>query len=243
MAADPLSRSTPAPRYGLARYWEAVQEPLYALAFITPLVVLHETLIFLGYGSAQALRELVAHSLLRQMLAGLAGGAHWVPGAALVAVLAVWHWLAGPRRKFQPSYLLLMAVESVVAALPLLVIGRLLAAGDSSPGSILALALAAGLFEELLFRLILTGGLAALFAALLGRRSVVTIAAAALISGWIFAICHFAPIGQQAFSVDEFWRFVLAGAYLALVFVGRGLGVAVGCHVAYDLAVLIGRPA
>ena len=31
-------REKPRPRYGLARYWEAAQEPLYSLLFLLPFV-------------------------------------------------------------------------------------------------------------------------------------------------------------------------------------------------------------
>jgi hypothetical protein len=94
----------------------------------------------------------------------------------------------------------------------------------------------AGIYEEVLFRLLLFAGLAAIlrFAFLPGWAALLLSAAA---SSLLFAGAHhFGPYGE---AIDPFvflFR-VTAGLYFTLLFWWRGFGIAVGAHAGYDVLV------
>jgi membrane protease YdiL (CAAX protease family) len=106
--------------------------------------------------------------------------------------------------------------------------------------------LGAGVYEELLFRLILLS-LFAWFVARLGARSRASIAAAVTITSLTFAAAHYlGPYGEPlAWTEFTFWfSFVfrlLAGVFFSLLFVHRGFGIAAGTHAAYDILVGVVR--
>ena len=103
----------------------------------------------------------------------------------------------------------------------------------------IVLALGAGIYEELVFRLYLIVGLTWLLQDGLHVVRKVSIPLVVCLSAGIFAGCHFWPIGDAAFDWRHFVFLALAGTYLALVFLSRGLGIAAGCHVAFNLIPLM----
>lgn len=98
------------------------------------------------------------------------------------------------------------------------------------------MAAGAGFHEELVFRVLVFGGLSWA----LGQRGVPKLRAdlaAALVSCLVFSAAHYVgPLGD-AFQLGSFVFRALAGLYLTLVFRLRGFAVAVYTHALYDLAV------
>jgi hypothetical protein len=94
----------------------------------------------------------------------------------------------------------------------------------------------AGIYEEVLFRLILFSGLVWLFQqALLPKVGAVVLAAAT--SALLFSAAHhIGPYGEKMDSYIFLFR-VMAGIYFAGVYQLRGFGVAAGTHACYDLLV------
>ena len=220
-------------------YRRSAREPINCLAFLVPLVVICEAGIWLTEPESGS-QKLVAQSVLRQFAAWFGTDAVWIPGAALLATLLIWQswgkrsWRLGWRTP------LLMAVESVLLAVPLLVLGRLLQQGGDSGSAIglprlAAMAIGAGVYEELLFRFYLVGGLTLAIRYLFGILPAQAALAAAVLSSLAFAGCHFQPVGAEPFAWLGFTILTGAGLYLAIIFIGRGLGVATGCHVAYNV--------
>jgi membrane protease YdiL (CAAX protease family) len=137
----------------------------------------------------------------------------------------------------------MMYAEAAVLAIPLLVLNwsiPLSGPANGSGGLIegLALGIGAGIYEELVFRLILISVLVMIGADLLKLgRSRVAIAAVVL-SALAFAAHHHQPIGVEPFDLTRFAFRTIAGVYLALVFWYRGYGPAAGCHAAYNVALV-----
>jgi membrane protease YdiL (CAAX protease family) len=101
--------------------------------------------------------------------------------------------------------------------------------------------LGAGVYEELLFRLLLLP----LLAWVLRRFRIApaaSMAGAVLLSSLLFAAAHYiGPYGDDfnnfaSFSRTFFFR-TLAGMFFAVLFVYRGFGIAAGTHAGYDLLV------
>jgi membrane protease YdiL (CAAX protease family) len=245
MAKRPRSPSRrPQPvRTVWGRYWEATQQPLYCLLLLFPLVGAYEFGALIVRPAAWPERQLVAYSLIQALLDWFGAGGVWLPGVLLLLTLLIWHILSRNSWQIIGWVLPVMVVESLLLTVPLFVLNRvMLAAGAPAAEwrSQVVLALGAGVYEELVFRLYLITGLMLLAVDVcrIPKRiaGVGVIAVAAL----VFASCHFPPLGSTAFAWQAFAMLTTAGAYLSIVFIHRGLGVATGCHAAYNLILLYG---
>ncbi|MBW7906187.1 MAG: CPBP family intramembrane metalloprotease [Phycisphaerae bacterium] len=226
-----------------AYYWAATRQPLYCLVFLLPLVITFEFAALVLRVSMLSSGDLVAVQLLRATLGLFGANAVWLPGLALVLTLTIWHVLSGRSWRIRAWVPAAMLAETLALTLPLLALSLLplQAGGPGSPALAerLVLALGAGIYEELVFRLGLISLLMLLLADLARLPYAVAAGAATLAAAVLFAWCHYEPIGLDAFAWDTFLVRAAAGAYLSLVFIGRGLGIAVGAHAAYNLLLCV----
>lgn len=100
----------------------------------------------------------------------------------------------------------------------------------------------AGIYEELLFRLLMVGGTLWLAARAMGRRSEGLTVAVVLVSAAIFAGAHTLD-DPRRFAWDSFLYRTAAGTYLGYVFARRGFGIVAGVHMVFDLVVKLGLAA
>ncbi len=225
-------------------YWQATRGPLYCLVFLFPLVAIYELGALLLRPEAWPEQRLVAPSLIQHLVAWFGTDAVWVPGVALVLTLLIWQfWSRAPWRVRWWAFPL-MVVESLVLTVPLFVLGELLQQTTGGPAfeSLrvqMVLALGAGVYEELVFRLYLISGLMGLLTAACRVPKRAATVSAVVLAALIFAACHFNPIGSEVFTWPLFLMLTAAGGYLSIIFVLRGLGVATGCHAAFNLLSLI----
>jgi membrane protease YdiL (CAAX protease family) len=94
----------------------------------------------------------------------------------------------------------------------------------------------AGIYEEMLFRLVLFAGLRWLLE-LIGAPSPLPFLGAAGVSAALFSAAHHVGPQGEVFVGYVFLFRTLAGLYFACVFQLRGVGVAVGAHFLYDVLV------
>ncbi|MEE2885930.1 MAG: CPBP family glutamic-type intramembrane protease [Planctomycetota bacterium] len=98
--------------------------------------------------------------------------------------------------------------------------------------------LGAGVFEELVFRLVLLSGLAWLFVRALKsfhmHRSI-AIGLALLASSLLFSLFHHVGVGLAELEPKVFVFRAMAGIQLGILFITRGLGVCVYTHAMYDV--------
>jgi len=102
----------------------------------------------------------------------------------------------------------------------------------------LAMAVGAGVYEELVFRLILISLAMMIGSDLLGYRRAPVAAVAIAISSLAFSAHHYVPIGMEPWNLGSFAFRAIAGAYLAVVFWYRGYGSAAGTHAAYNVGLI-----
>ena len=93
-------------------------------------------------------------------------------------------------------------------------------------------AIGAGIYEELMFRLIGIAALHALLVSLLALPEKYGAAGAVIISALAFSAYHFTT---RDFAWGEFGFYTLAGIYFAGIYVGRGFGIVAATHAVYDL--------
>ncbi len=228
-------------------YLAVTHRPLHSLLFLLPMVLAYEIGMAMTYSGAAIgeRRGLAAEQLLHWFFSLFGATGAYLPGAVLVAVLLVWHIACAHPWKVSIQPLFGMAGESVLLAIPLLLLHHWLpglrattaAVPDvvSSAAEDLLLSVGAGIYEELLFRLIAITLLILIFVNTFGMKEIAGVALAVIISSLMFGMHHHAPIGEEAWSAGAFAFRSAAGAYLAAVFVMRGFGLAVGCHVIYDV--------
>lgn len=231
-------------------YLRATRHPWPCLLFLLPLLAAYEAgVYYLGGGQPEVLRN-GADNWLRQGLALAGLRQHFWTPALLLAVLAAWNYL---RRHDRPGDLVGvlsgMSIESVGFALGLWGISRTLgplvdyfglelSMGPSTNPALgqVVTFVGAGIYEEMLFRLLLFSGLMAL----LRRSSAGTslaVTVAALASALFFSAAHhLGPYGEPFEGYTFLFRTV-AGLYFALLFQLRGFGIAVGAHACYDVVV------
>jgi len=101
----------------------------------------------------------------------------------------------------------------------------------------LLLSVGAGIYEELLFRLIFISVMSILLMDLAGIGEGPAIFSIMLLSAFAFSFYHY--LGNETFTWHNFVFRAMAGGYLSGVFILRGFGIVVGCHVVYDLAAMI----
>ena len=239
----------------MRRYFENTRTHTYSLLFALPLLVLYEVGAMMIAGRAGGMRN-GADVLLRTLLS--AGGLSGTPAftAALAVGAAVIVGLEQKRRRVpvRPAYFAGMLAESaayavvfggmIAAATQVLLGGMVRMAADQ--GSItklpvldgVVLSLGAGIYEELLFRVLLTGGLFALLVAM-GIRRTTSGVIAVVVSAFIFSAFHY--IGPYAYPLElnSFTFRFLAGLAFSALYMIRGFGVAAWTHALYDVFLVV----
>ncbi len=105
-------------------------------------------------------------------------------------------------------------------------------------GTQLVISLGAGIYEELLFRVLLVSALYAI-GIRLGVRKPAAIALAIVGSALIFSAFHYVgPLGDQL-TLPSFTFRAIAGLLLSGLYVARGLGIAAWTHALYDVGITL----
>lgn len=210
--------------------------PLDALVFLIPLIVFYEVTSL-----PQHQDRVIAFDLMRRFFELFGQAGMWAPGLGVIAILLATHVASGERWSIRWDRVGLMYVEAAVLAVPLLILNwtiPLTAAGPAAPPLLdkIALGIGAGIYEELIFRLLLISFVIMIGVDLLHLDRTSVTAAAILLSSAAFAAHHHYPVGTEPLTLMPFVFRTVAGLYLATIFWYRGYGPAAGCHAAYNVA-------
>ncbi len=222
-------------------YWIQSRRPVVSLVFIAPLLVIYEAgvLIWRVQNGADA--------WMRQLLDLMGFSQHLLLPLLTLCVLLAWHYLSHQPWRFSLNVLTPMAVECLLLAVCLqgvyifqtslsfafvepirLSIGEKIKTGVRFLG--------AGIYEELLFRLLLLSAMTWL----IRRRwsaPKASLVLAVLVSSLIFSAAHYKflnPVGDDFQWKSFLFRFI-AGVFFSILFIFRGFGIAAGTHAAYDI--------
>lgn len=231
------------------KYHNASRSATYGFLAALPLLVLYEFLIVFANRSAVAQVRVSSEMWLKQLL--LAVGDHGLTAfgiAVLLAGIAVFWYDRKRKVPFQPRYFLWMFLESTLYAVLIAVIvsglvyAILPALAQSGPAEGLAMKLAlsvgAGLYEELLFRVLLVGALFRMLRWFMGDR-VLAYIIAAVAGAFLFSLVHYiGPLGD-AFRLNSFLFRMLFGLALNVLFLVRGFGIAAWTHALYDVMAMV----
>lgn len=232
--------------------------PAVSLAFVVPFLIAYEAGVVLS--ARQEVRNGVDAGV--QWLLGSLGIGHiLILPLMTIGALLFLHHRCHDRWSIHPWVLTGMVLESVALGL-ILVLGskghliwfqeagstHFLSLAAQPNGATTAEALSAweqivvcfgaGIYEELVFRLLLLGG-AILLLKRSGIRPQRVVIPALLATSLLFAAAHYDfinPAGSP-FDLPSFAVRTLASIFLGTVFLLRGFGVAVGAHITYNIAV------
>ncbi len=244
-------------RIALHSYFAISREPRYTILFAAPLLFLYEALAAAISQSAFAGVRNGADVLLKTLFLTFGGRTGLVAfGVVLVGVggWAVWRDQRRRGGRLQGRVFGGMLLESLIYAalfgqLVLLLTAWLLQGGVLSAvaqgshaalplGTQLVVSLGAGLYEELLFRVLLVSALTAV-ALRLGWSRWVSVLGAVVVSALIFSAFHYVGPYGDPFTVESFTFRAIAGLLLSGLYVGRGFGIAAWTHALYDVGVTL----
>jgi len=246
----------------ISSYFRASREPRHSLLFALPLLLLYEVLAFALSGTELGQVRNGADVLLKSVFVAL-GGRYGVTAFSVV-LLGVGTWLVIRDRRIhgeiRPRIFPGMFFESVVYALllggvtsaltSLLLNGRLALVAQS--GAVqgmesfalptqLMISLGAGIYEELVFRVILVSGLAALAKGLFKWRPLPAGVFAALTGALIFSMFHYVGAYGDVLTLGSFTFRAIAGVLFSGLYLLRGFGVAAWTHALYDVFLSVAR--
>lgn len=236
-------------------YLKATREPRYSILFAVPLLLLYEVLAAVSSQSAFTGIRNGADVLLKTLFVSLGGRNGLLVFDALLLGIGGWFvWRDRQRNKggvksrlfagmFAESLLYAAMLGSTVSLLtswllqsPLYAVQG--GAEQLSLGSQLVVSLGAGIYEELLFRVLLVSGLVAVGARLAWSRPV-SITVAVLGSALVFSSFHYVGSLGDEFTVPSFAYRAVAGVILSGLYVARGFGITAWTHALYDIGLTL----
>jgi len=246
-------------------YLERTSRPIYAIAFLLPFIVFYELgTIFINTDVLnQSQVRVVAFVWVQNFLEYLGFGSKLVwaaPPLAVVVILTALQLASRKRWRFGFGDIWPMAVECILLAVPLIVLSLFLNSSSVTENSLsvttavnndkviqqslladIVTGMGAGIYEELIFRLILICVLMLLFQDVLRLSRKNSIIFSVLVSAALFSAHHHIVFltGQLTISAPfnwtEFGFRTIAGVYFAVLFAIRGFGITAGTHAFYDI--------
>ncbi|NND70167.1 MAG: CPBP family intramembrane metalloprotease [Rhodothermales bacterium] len=238
-------------------YFSLTRTRTYGFLSALPLLILYEVMIVLANEGAYQQIRVGAEIWVKEAFALIGQTGVFIMGIAVVLVGSV--ILFSDRKRgisIRPAYFGGIVVESVVYALVVAIVvsstvGFIFAglapeiamAQSAGPGGSMfmniALSIGAGIYEELIFRVILVGGMAFLLKSV-GIEKVASYIFAAIVGAAIFSAVHYIGSLGDDFTLPSFTFRFLFGLALNGIFLVRGFGVAAWTHAIYDILIVTG---
>jgi membrane protease YdiL (CAAX protease family) len=242
-----------------ASYWEASRAHRYSLLFALPLLLLYEFLAAVltrdptGGSGVRNGADVLLKDLFFAVL-GARGPLLFMAVVVAVSVALVWRDLRAHRWHLRAWIFGGMIVESLLLALALgVVVGTLTArllgplGALAVPGTDIAqagwptqlmLSVGAGLYEELLFRVVLVSALANGGRLALGWTRGTAGVVATILGALIFSAFHYVgPYGDD-WALESFTFRAIAGLMFSALYLTRGFGITAWTHATYDVMVM-----
>jgi hypothetical protein len=242
-------------------YYRVSRAPRYSLVFALPLLLAYEGLAaaLSGHGTSGQIRN-GADVLIKGAFYAVAGRNGPLVFMAAVIGISIWLIARDVRRSgqgirpmifagmFGESTLLAAIFGIVVGTITVKVLGSLhvlAIAGGADPiaqmgwTTRLMLSLGAGLYEELLFRVVLVSALAAGARSVLGLSNTGAGVMATIVGALIFSAFHYIGPYGDAFQLQSFVFRTLSGVAFSALYLLRGFGITAWTHALYDAMLLL----
>jgi len=231
----------------MINYWLFSRSAYYSVVAALPLLVAYEILVFLTQSRYWVLRN-AADMWIRTFLMAFEIQAQHLP-FVMIGILFVLIPIAKTHStgvRLKAKFFVMMFGEAFAYSL---VFGGLLQSilklsGLSSVGpgngplQNFALSLGAGLFEEIIFRLILLNLLFFLIKPFL-RNKVTTAVVTVLVASFLFSMSHYIGSMADSWQVYSFMFRWVAGLLFTVLYFMRGFAITAYTHALYDIWVLV----
>lgn len=238
-------------------YWHDSRAPRYSLTFALPLLALYEGLAAALSVPGGGVRN-GADVLLKSLFVAAFGWRGPIVFGALLLVTLIALIVRDRRRTNAPlrgaTFAVMFAESAVLASLFGVVVGLLtaqlvaplqrLAAGPFEGmgfPTALMISLGAGLYEELLFRVILVTALVWGAKHLLGWGPVTSALFAIVTGALVFSAFHYVGPFGDPLDLGSFVFRAIAGVAFSALYVVRGFGITAWTHALYDVMLLVVR--
>jgi len=239
-------------------YWPASRAPRYSLLFALPLLVFYQVLAAAVPAGPQGGVRNGADVMLQSVFIWLAGS--WGPRLFMTCLIIAGLWLVVRDLRSHPGRLramvfAAMAAESIGLALVFgIVVGGLTAAllGEPPPlffvfqgtaqlgrETVLMLSLGAGIYEELLFRVVLVSLFAWVAHRVFGFRPLIAGTSATIAGALVFSAFHYIGPYGDAWQLYSFVFRTIAGLFFSALYLTRGFGITAWTHALYDVFLVL----
>lgn len=234
-------------------YRRLTRTATYGFLGALPLLALYEVLILLVNRGKVYQIHVGAEVWIKRVLLALGGtGMVSVGIVTLFVGIGIFLYERKKHLPFRPAYLGWMIVESTVYAVVIAllisnVVGMLFSIAplaksgavlqEQDFGTMLSLSIGAGIYEELVFRVLLVGGLYWVLHRFF-HQTVVAYLVAAVVGALVFSGVHYTGALGDAFTLSSFTFRFLFGLSLNALFLVRGFGVAAWTHALYDIMIV-----
>jgi len=211
------------------------------------MLFLYEMMCFIQFAGETLVIRNGADVFIRQLFDGFGRYAELVYGLFLFIIMFNIMYLnreviKGGRLKF--SFLFYMLIESIFWSLGFILI---MSVSEDLLLSILErniipeqfyLAIGAGIWEELVFRVGLIGLILIFMIRIMGYNGIFASLLAIIISSVLFSLFHYLGPFTENFAFKSFYLRTLAGIFLGSLYLFRGFGISVYTHIIYDIAII-----
>ena len=231
----------------MSNYWRYSRSAYYSAVAALPLLVIYEILIVLSQSRYWGIRN-AADVWIRTFLMAFDLQAQHITFVLIGISLALIPIAKSRARgiKLKANYFALMFAEcltfSLILGVVLQSILRLGGLSSGGPGSglmqNLALSVGAGLFEEIIFRVILLNLLFLLLSTLFKKKLVAAVVSV-LLASFLFSLSHYVGTMADTWQLYSFMFRWGAGLLFTVLYFVRGFAITAYTHALYDIWVLV----
>jgi len=237
-------------RFSTLSYSACTKNLYYSIVLVFPMLFLYEILCFIfNYNFSFEIRN-GADVIIREYF-GYFG--QYAQALYVITLLLVFLVIAYKNKDIiqeetiQISFLFLMILESFAWSVSMYFLFNFLSNNllSSTVGTTVFeqfyLSIGAGIWEEILFRLILLGLCIVVLNKILKYNYYYSSILSVLISSLLFSLFHYVGFYGDTFTYSSFIYRSLAGGFLGTLYIIRGFGITVYTHIFYDI-ILISIP-
>ena len=235
----------------MSKYFSLSRNDFYSIIVVTPLFILYQILGFFNNYESDLIVKNSADVFIRHFFQHFslkhAGLIHLICFMLIISFIVFKNKDLFISSELKLSFLFGMIAESFLHSISLLVLMSL--TYKLLPLSIflfnnhimenIYLSIGAGIWEELLFRYFLISFLLFIFNKIMYDFSSLSYIMIIIISSALFSYYHFIGIYSDIINISIFVYRFIAGIILSIIFIFRGLGIAVYTHTFYDLYLVV----
>ena len=232
-------------------YFSNTKNILVSLIFIFPFVLLYEIICFFYFQGKNYQIRNSADVIIRDFFNLFGSFSDEIYSITLFAILLFIYFInKGKNKKISINYryLILMFIEGIIFGFLLLLllndvsifyISENLYRSDLLLN--LYLCIGAGIWEEILFRLLLFSFLYKIIRSFFKGQDVFVLFLSIILSSILFSLFHYIGNNADFFTLNTFLIRTFGGIFLGLLYYYRGFGIVVISHISYDF-ILVSLP-